>query len=136
MIIGVDTSVVVRLLSGSPEDLAQAALHYLLERRQAGDRVLVSDWVLAETYYALQYHYEVSKKDTLAALRSILSTPGIEGTPEATRVLAAKGLESAKPGFVDRIIHSDYVRTGVDEMVTFEKAAAKLPGVHVLTVQA
>ena len=131
---GLDTSVVVRLLTGEPEDLAVVALRYVRERSRAGDRVLVSDWVLAEAYYALQHHYQVSKRDTLDALRSFLETPGVEGTGEVAEVIATRGLESAKPGFIDRVIHANYLRSGVEEMATFEKAAAKLPAVRVLTV--
>ena len=133
MIVGLDTSVVVRLLSGHPEDLAVVALRYLRERAQAADRVLVSDWVLAEAYYALQHHYGASKRATLDALRSFLATPGIDGTGEVAGVLATPDLESAKPGFIDRVIHSHYLHSGAEEVVTFEKAAAKLAGVRVLT---
>ena len=130
---GLDTSVVVRLLTGEPEDLALLALRYLREKLRTGEPVLVSDWVLAEAYYALQHHYQASKKETLGALRSFLDTPGIEGSGEVPEVIGTPGLESAKPGFIDRVIHSNYLRAGVDEVVTFEKAAAKLPSVRVLT---
>jgi predicted nucleic-acid-binding protein len=132
VIVGLDTSVVVRLLTGEPRDLALAALGYLLERKKAGDRVLVSDWVVAEAYYALQYHYGASKKDTLAALRDFLASPGVEGTGEVATVLAIPNLESSKPGFIDRVIHRNYLRSGAEEMATFERAAAKLPQVRVL----
>lgn len=132
MTVGLDTSVVVRLLTGEPAELATVALRYLMDRRRADDRVLVSDWVLAESYYALQHHYRASKRDTLDALRSFLATPGIEGTGEVVEVITTHGLESAKPGFIDRVIHANYLRSGVDELVTFEKAAAKLPAVRVL----
>ncbi|HEX3526414.1 MAG TPA: hypothetical protein VH988_05045 [Thermoanaerobaculia bacterium] len=127
-----DTSVLVRLLTGDPQDLALVAMRYLRERERSGDRVLVSDWVVAETYYALQHHYGVSKKDTLDALREFLASPGVEGTGEVTEVLATQNLESAKPGFIDRVIHRNYLRSGAEQVVTFEKAAAKLPSMHVL----
>ncbi len=130
---GLDTSVVVRLLTGEPEELALVALRYLREQLRAEDRVLVSDWVLAEAYYALQHHYGASKKETLHALRSFLETPGVEGMGESAGVIATPGLESAKPGFIDRVIHANYLRSGVDEFVTFEKAAVKLPAVRVLS---
>lgn len=107
-------------------------MRYLRERERSGDRVLVSDWVVAETYYALQHHYGVSKKDTLDALRGFLASSGIEGTGEVAEVLAVPGLESAKPGFIDRVIHRNYLRSGAEQMVTFEKAAAKLANVYVL----
>jgi len=122
----------VRILTGDPQDLALVAMRFLRERKRLGDRVLVSDWVVAETYYALQHHYGVSKKDTLDALRGFLASPGIEGTGEVTEVLATQNLESAKPGFIDRVIHRNYLRSGAEQVVTFEKAAAKLPSMHVL----
>lgn len=133
MIAGLDTSVVVRLLAGEPEDLALAALLDLNRRLRAGQRVLVSDWVLAETYYAFQHHYRASKEETLAALRSFVGTSGVECTAEATEVLATPRLASAQPGFVDRLLHRDYLRAGAQEMVTFERAARRLPGVCVLS---
>ena len=134
MTVGLDTSVLVRVLTGAPRDLALVALSYLLEREQAGDRVLVSDWVLAEAYYALQYHYGASKRDTLDALGDFLASPGIEGTGEVAAVLATPDLESAKPGFIDRVIHRNYLRSGAEEVATFERAAAKLPNVRVLAL--
>jgi predicted nucleic acid-binding protein len=75
VIVGLDTSVLVRLLTGEPRELALVALDYLQEREKAGDRVIVSDWVLAEAYYALQHHYGASKRDTLNALGDFLASP-------------------------------------------------------------
>jgi len=133
VIVGLDTSILVRVLTGEPRDLALVALSFLLERQKAGDRVIVSDWVVAEAYYALQHHYGASKRDTLDALGDFLASPGIEGTGDVVAVLATPDLESAKPGFVDRVIHRNYLRSGAEEVATFERAAAKLPNVHVLT---
>ena len=133
MIVGLDTSLLMRLLTGEPRDLALNALQYLMERREAGDQVLVSDWVLAETYYALQHHYGVSKKDALAALRDITAEPGVEADGEAVEVLKTPSLESAKPGFIDRVIRAGYLRSGADLVVTFEKAASRLDQMLVLT---
>ncbi len=135
MIVGIDTSVVVRVLTGEPRELALLALGYLLDREKAGDRVLVSDWVVAEAYYALQHHYGVSKREALNALGDFLASPGVEGTGEAAAVLSTPNLESAtKPGFIDRVIHRSYLRSGAEEVATLERAAAKLPQVRVLTL--
>lgn len=133
MIIGLDTSVLVRLLAGDPRDLAVEALRFLVERREAGDRLTVSELVLAETYYALQHHYGASKRNALAALREFLATSGIDGGGDVAEVLATPGLASAKPGFIDRLIHGSYLRSGAERVATFERAAAKLPAVLVLT---
>jgi predicted nucleic acid-binding protein len=132
VIVGIDTSVLVRVLTGEPRELALLALDYLLDREKAGDRVLVSDLVLAEAYYALQHHYGASKKEALNALGAFLASPGIEGTGEAAAVISTPNLESAKPGFIDRVIHRTYLHSGVEEVATLERAAARLPQVRVL----
>lgn len=133
MIHGLDTSVLVRLLTGRPRDLALAALTFVLESRRAGDRLRVSELVVAEAYYALQHHYGIAKKETLGALRQFLDTPGVEAEAGLSSVLATPRLESANPGFIDRVIHGGYRRSGVEQFVTFEKAATKLPGTLVLS---
>ena len=133
MTYGLDTSVLVRLLIGRPRDLALKALSFLLESQRAGDRIQVSELVVAEAYYALQHHYGVSKRDTLATLRGFFGTAGIEAEGDLTKLLATPRLASAKPGFIDRVIHASYRRSGAEQLVTFERAAAKLPGVRVLS---
>lgn len=132
MIAGLDTSVLVRLLTGRPHDLALRALEFVLERQEAGDVLRVSELVAAEAYYALQHHYGAAKSDALGALRQFLDTPGVEGAGDLAELLATPGLESANPGFVDRVIHGDYLRSGAQQVVTFERATAKLGKVLVL----
>ncbi|MBI5380448.1 MAG: PIN domain-containing protein [Opitutae bacterium] len=131
MKVGLDTSVVLRLLLGQPAEQAQRALAFLDELARRGDQAMVSDMVVAETYFALQYHYAVPKKEALAALRQMFADNEIEAQGVAVDVLATEGLASAKPGFVDRMILSAYLASG-DSMVTFEKAAGKLKSVRVL----
>jgi predicted nucleic acid-binding protein len=131
MKVGLDTSVVLRLLLGEPTDQSQRAVAFLEDAARRGDQVLVSDLVVAETYFALQYHYGVPKKEALAALRRMFADGEIESQGVAAEILAAEGLASAKPGFVDRLIQGTYVSTG-GAMATFEKASGKLKSVRVL----
>jgi predicted nucleic-acid-binding protein len=132
---GVDTSVVLRLLTGEPEKQARAAEAWLERHSAAGQRVEISDLVLAETYFALQFHYGVGKAEALKALREMVDDPAVAASEAARGVLAIAGLSRAKPGFVDRLIHAGY-RSGGSGMATFEKAAGKLPGVTVLAAAA
>ena len=55
----------------------------------------------------------------------------ITPTGAAAEVLAQSGLASAKPGFVDRLIHLAYTVDGA-AMASFEVAAGKLASVQVL----
>jgi len=54
--VGLDTSVVLRLLTGEPELQARRALAELDALASSGAVPLVSDLVVSEVYFALQYH--------------------------------------------------------------------------------
>jgi len=128
---GLDTSVVLRLLLGQPADQAARAVSFLDALSRGGHHAVVSDLVVAEAYFALQHHYAVSKQDALTGLRRLFADGEIKPLGAVAGVLAADGLASAKPGFVDRLIHGAYANAA-DEMVTFEKAAGKQKSVRVL----
>lgn len=128
-----DTSVVMRLLTGQPQDLAEAARHYLAEVEQSGAKVFVSNLVVLEAYFACQHHYGMPKAAVLAGLHTLLSMPTLIVHPYLLPLLAAEGLASAKPGFLDRLIHAEANAARLP-LVTFEKAAARLPFTHLLKV--
>lgn len=131
MKVGLDTSVLLRLLLGQPADQATRAVAFLDELSRGGHHAVVSDLVVAETYFALQHHYEVSKQDALMGLRRLFADGEIQPLGAAAEVLSVDGLASAKPGFVDRLIHGAYAGAA-DKMATFEKAAGKLRSVRVM----
>lgn len=129
--VGLDTSIILRLLVGQPEDHTQRAQAYLDELARRGDQPVVSDLVVAETYFALHHHYGVSKKEALQALRQMFTAGEITPTGAAADVLSEANLATAKPGFVDRMIHRAYTADN-GSMATFERASAKLGSVEVL----
>jgi predicted nucleic-acid-binding protein len=131
MSVGLDTSVVLRLLVGEPEDQARRALGEIEALRKRGTPLLVSDLVVAEVYFALQYHYGVAKAQAIALLARFFGESGIQAMGAAAAVLSTPRLASSNPGFVDRLIHAEYA-LHTREVLTFEKAAARLPGVRVL----
>jgi predicted nucleic-acid-binding protein len=133
MKVGLDTSVLLRLLIGEPKRQAERAWRSMVEARSAGDETVVSDLVVSETYFALQHHYGVPKAKALEQLRALFDFGQVSSLGCAAEVLKTPGLENAKPGFVDRLIHGGYVVGDVDRVLTFEKAAGKLGGVRVLT---
>jgi predicted nucleic acid-binding protein len=128
---GLDTSVVLRLLLGQPPDQAARAVAFLDELSRGNHHAAVSDLVVAEVYFALQHHYGVSKHDALTGLRRLFADGEIEPLGAVAEVLSVDGLASAKPGFVDRLIHGAYTGAAY-KMVSFEKAAGKLRSVRVL----
>lgn len=133
MNVGLDTSVVLRLLTGVPEAQAKRALTEVQDAIVRGVSLFVSDLVVSEVYFALQYHYAVPKSEALSMLGVFLKESGVKTLGSAARVLDTPGLATAKPGFVDRLIHAEYLQSA-GEVLTFERASARLPGVRVLTV--
>lgn len=123
--IGLDTSVLLRLLVGKPETQAKRAQEFLDQVFVEGQRAWVSDLVVSETYFALQYHYDVPKDIALKTLLELFEAGEIICIGAAHKVLKTPSLHSANPGFVDRLIHADYSRND-GTMATFEKKAARL----------
>ena len=130
---GLDTSVVLRLITGEPETLAERAGTFIEEAVREQIPLVVSDLVVCETYFALHSFYEVPKREAIEALIAMFAegplTPA-DG-PEILGVLEQSLKGSQKPGFVDRLIHARYVAAGAS-LVSFEKAARKLSGTRVL----
>ena len=129
--VGLDTSVVLRLLVGVPEHQAQVAQTFLDELFEAGEQAAVSDLVVSEVYFALQFHYKVPKSQALASLKAMFESGEVASLGHAGSILDSRGLASAKPGFVDRLIHAEY-EANADGMATFEKKAGRLASTRVL----
>ncbi len=125
---GIDTSVLVRLLTGDPEKDFENCVSKLraLVDDQDGE-IFVSNQVVGETYAAVQHHYGVSKADARAslldALRSGLVAP-LNGR-SVIEALAASG----GPGLFDRLIADDYSRAGL-EVLTLDQKMASLSDVR------
>lgn len=124
MAIGLDTSVVLRLLVGVPAAqtrLARRRLEHAIER---GEPVIVCDLVIAEAYYALQFHYEVPKAEArdmlLRFVRSGVVT--VEPRNAADVLVSASGA-----GVVDRLIHVRHRALGAVTL-TFERKLGALEG--------
>ena len=71
--LGIDMSILVRLLTGKPEQLyapCVSALRTLIEGQ--GTLILVSNTVIGEAYVAVQHHYGVSKADARTGMLKVL----------------------------------------------------------------
>ena len=121
---GLDTSVVLRLLLGTPADQAKTAMDFVMECHGHQIRVSVSDMVVMETWHALRHYYNVPAAEAADALFDFLSSPAITGSGHALSVL--KEYNGAGPGLADRLIREDY-RDHADVVVTFDKKFARLP---------
>ena len=132
MTFGLDTSVVLRLLTGQPQDLAAKALERYQDGIAAGDDFSVSDLVAAESYYAIQHHYGKSKEEALDALKSFSSGDGISFSQNFEAAINTPNIHKASPGFVDRMLVSGYGEKG-QITLSCEKSYRRLPGTEVIS---
>jgi predicted nucleic-acid-binding protein len=123
--IGLDTSVLVRLLVGEPAPLAERAKTRLLEAHRLRQAVIVSDLVIAEAYHALKYHYEIEPADIRQALLGMLTSGLVQAEPGSAALAVLTEKAAGKAGFVDRLIQARYDADGLT-MWTMDKAQAKL----------
>ncbi len=130
---GLDTSVILRLITGEPEALAEQAGTFIEEAVREGVLLVVSDLVVCETYFALHSFYEVPKREALQALIAMFAEGPVvlADGPEILGALEQSLKGGQKPGFVDRLIHARY-SVAEATLVSFEKAARKLSGARVL----
>ena len=121
---GIDTSVLVRLITGQPTE----AFADCVERLRAlveseGAEIFASNQVVGEAYVAVQCHYGISGQDARAALLGALQS-GLVSPLNARTVLAA--LEaSGGPGLFDRLIADDYHRAGLETLTLGRKMAGR-----------
>ena len=109
MLYGLDTSALVRIITAEPSELAAKVATRVAGIIAEGDTCLVSDVVVAETYYALQYHYGFTKAEAISDLRQIAETLGFEFSLSAKSVLSLPRADKASPGLVDRILAGEYL---------------------------
>ncbi len=102
----------------------QVAEQRLQDSLARGDRIVVSDLVLAESYYALHYHYGVPKAEARELLRAMVSSGAVHLQPESS-LWALEGALGA--GLVDRLIVTRYQGFGAMTW-TFDRRLSKLEG--------
>jgi len=122
--LGLDTSVVVRLLVGVPEDQARKAKERVEQALEAGHTLLVTDLAIAETYHALHYHYGMPKPETRALLERFVASGIVRLDPESSLPALA---HATGAGLVDRLIHVRH-RALAAITLTFDRRHAQLEG--------
>ena len=127
---GIDTSVLVRLITGQPAD----SFSHCVERLRAlvedeGAEIFASNQVVGEAYIAARHHYGLPGSDVRASLLGALQS-GLVSPLHGRAVLDA--LQAADShGLFDRLIADDYARAGL-EVLTLDRKMASLPGVSTL----
>ena len=130
--IGVDTSVLLRLLLD--DDAAQAARleAWLGSLPAAAVQVHVADVVLAEASRTLASVYRQPKPELLKALRALLAEPMFTFEHRAAVAAAVDAFESAGCGFADCLIAAKNQAMRCSGTVSFDQRLGRLAGVSLL----
>ncbi|TQE95334.1 MAG: type II toxin-antitoxin system VapC family toxin [Spiribacter salinus] len=104
MTVGLDTSVVLRLLVGRPQDQAQRA-KAAVDQALAQGPVHLCDLVIAEAYHALVYHYDVPKNGARSLLMRMMASGAFACSP---RDMLDSTHNVKGCGLVDHLIMSRY----------------------------
>ncbi len=122
---GIDTSVLVRLVTREPErDYIRCVnrLGALIEEQD--NEVLASNQVIGEAFATITHHYGATEEQARSSLFDVL-TSGLVAPMNGRPVLDALS-DSDEPGLFDRLIANDYARAGL-ETLTLDRRMATLP---------
>lgn len=125
---GIDTSGLVRLLSGRPPAAFKECIAKLSSLVADGStEILASNQVIGEAYVAVQHHYGITKLDARLALLDVLDSGLVAPQNGGAVILAPK--ESGGAGLFDRLIADGYSRPNLPAP-TLDRRMAKPPNVR------
>lgn len=130
--IGLDTNVVVRYLAQDDPKQSAAATRLIEQVLTPENRGFVSAIVLCEIAWVLAECYDADRSRIRAAIEGLLVAKQIalEAPDTVRRALSAWGTSSAD--FADALIGEVCAAHGAARTMTFDRAAAKLPGFALL----
>jgi predicted nucleic acid-binding protein len=95
----VDTNVLIRHLTGDPPEMARRASEFLA----SGERLLLTDHVLAECVLVLESFYEVERAQVAALTRAAVALPAIATVDPASLLRALEVYEVDRLDFAEGV---------------------------------
>ena len=129
--IALDTNVLLRFLLRDDEEQAEAAERLMLQLT-LDEPGFVSREVLVELVWALEYTFRFGREQIATILNQLLHVAAVEIECASDVVEAAGGYRLGGADFADRMIAAAARRAGAVPLYTFDRKAARLPGVTLL----
>ena len=131
-LIGIDTNILLRFVV--EDDPAQASqVQFWLSERSNRDPGFVSLLVLCEFVWVLTTRYRFSRVEVASAVASVLNTEVLAVERAALAQVALQSFLDSKADFADCCIAALAAASGCAYTLTFDRAAAKLPGMRLLS---
>lgn len=133
MTVAIDTNVLVRLLVRDDEAQYAAARRLVEQAAAADEPVLIVLGALLETEWVLRGRYRLDKASIAGAFTALLECVDVEFEHPPT-VEEALYVWAQHPGadFADCLLAARAAHLGRRRFLTFDAAAARLPGVELL----
>ncbi|HWH84325.1 MAG TPA: type II toxin-antitoxin system VapC family toxin [Burkholderiaceae bacterium] len=130
--IGLDTNVLVRLLTADDAVQLRAATRLLSAHEGEAGAFFVNDMVLVEVVWVLGRAYGFGRDDILAAVKSLLHADGFafEDRERLDRALALCASQACD--FADTMIVLKNAAAPCEYTASFDRAMRALPGVKLL----
>jgi predicted nucleic-acid-binding protein len=126
--LGLDTNVLVRLLTGDDPAQSDRARRLIERRAAAGEPVFVSLLVLLEAAWVLRSRYGFDKAQVSRAIEALLESAEITIEDESVVEEALHRWENSVADFADCLIAACYSDRGCRATVTFDAKAVLLAG--------
>lgn len=126
--IGLDTNVLVRLLTEDDPAQAAAARSFVERALARGERLFVGAVVLAELAWLLSSAYRFRKADVARAVEALLSTEGFEVEGREAARVALDRYRAGKGDLADHLIGARNELAGCASTFTFDRALAGASG--------
>ena len=121
----IDTNVLIRHLTGDPPAAARRATKLLA----SGERLLLTDLVLAECVYVLESYYEVGRQRVAELMRAALALPAIATVDPPLLGRALEVYETERIDFAEAYLVASAEATGVAEIVSFDRSIDRVVSV-------
>jgi predicted nucleic-acid-binding protein len=95
----------------------------------SGERLLLSDLVLAECVFVLESFYEVERAHVATLMRSALALPAIATVDAEALLRALEIYELDRLDFAEAYLVAQAESTGVREIVSFDRAIDRIDSV-------
>ena len=114
------------MLIGEPRAQAEVARRRIERALVAGEKVVVTDLVVAEAFHALRHHYDVPQAMALGQLQAFFKAGIVRVDPVGAADALGQGARG-HAGVVDRLIVARHRALGATTS-TFDRRQARLEG--------
>ncbi|WP_152363023.1 PIN domain-containing protein [Microlunatus speluncae] len=131
--IAVDTNILARAIAEEDDTVSAELARSFLSGLTAERPGFITQVVMAEFYWVISRSYRFDRQSCLQVIRGLVETPTLEFDDGEGVIRALMLAEDTGADFADALIQGAVELFGVDEVVTFDRAAANRLGWRLLS---